>query len=509
MCQIDALRRLKCERDIVKRALANLPKTLDETYDRIFLTIPDEEHLFVYHAFQWIKYHNDLYDGANIPCSVLLEAVGKSTAAVTANQIECFYDQETLRELCGCLINITPEEYSYGRIETLTVSFAHYTVREYLDSARISEHSTVYTTACKGNLKQDFMKITLFEAHHVKQNKLLEEGTDSIDTSNAIHAANDFNAYCVVSALLSITKWPSEISQHNVLCTLAIDLLDPSKPNFQLLSATARHFSNEFPEYDFEFDAPFWQIEWNSDPGDNDAVHFLNISIISIHSCKYWESECLALARKFLQGKDSYNFLQTRLNFSARFWNMLSSQDGGGGIDIYFDGSIIEFFAQKASQNQMTFKLLLEYGTGLFDPSRILLFFIGHHDHGFFDCCDEYCMVKRLLKLGADPNETEYRVTPLQIAVISGDSEGVGLLMKAGADPNDSGNTNGIIWRDKTPMHQFSYLHGYSPLHICRFFDFNGDDWPPEKDIPIRQNIEAILLQYGAEAILSSPEYDS
>lgn len=109
VCQIDALRRLKCERDIVKKALANLPKTLDKTYDRIFLSIPAEDHLFIYHTFQWIQYHNELYNGNNIFCDVLLKAVEKSTAALIVNQSDCFYDQETLRELCGCLINITPE----------------------------------------------------------------------------------------------------------------------------------------------------------------------------------------------------------------------------------------------------------------------------------------------------------------------------------------------------------------------------------------------------------------
>lgn len=37
----------------------------------------------------------------------------------------------------------------------------------------------------------------------------------------------------------------------------------------------------------------------------------------------------------------------------------------------------------------MTFKLLLEYGTELFDPSEILLLFIEHHNLGFAGFCDE------------------------------------------------------------------------------------------------------------------------
>src|SRR5947207_4392575 len=85
VCQIDALQRLKCERHIVKNALENLPRTLDETYDRIFLRIPEEERLFVYHALQWISYHNELH-GNCIPCSVLLQAVARSTAMLSDSQ---------------------------------------------------------------------------------------------------------------------------------------------------------------------------------------------------------------------------------------------------------------------------------------------------------------------------------------------------------------------------------------------------------------------------------------
>src|SRR2546421_4496669 len=84
VCQIDALQRLKCERHIVKNALENLPRTLDETYDRIFLRIPEEERLFVYHALQWISYDNEIWRGAAaIPCSILLQAVARSTAILS------------------------------------------------------------------------------------------------------------------------------------------------------------------------------------------------------------------------------------------------------------------------------------------------------------------------------------------------------------------------------------------------------------------------------------------
>jgi len=491
---------LKCERVVVKKALANLPKTLDETYDRIFLTIPEEEHLFVHHALQWIYYHNELYNGEGIPCAVLLQGVGKSTAGLTANQNERFYDNETLRELCGCLINITLEN-SIGVLAdlhhtTLAVSFAHYTVREYLDSTRISKSSTAYFTACKENLKQNFMEITFSEAQHIEPNELWEWGTASNDTCDVVDAVEgDFNSYCVVSALHSLRMWPREISQQDTLCTLAIDLLDPSKPHFQILNAAAWHIDdsiNSFSDRDWFSESQFWRVIWDPDSSDTDAVHLLNLLLLA-----HGSSDCLALAKKFLQGKDTKDFLQARLTFTKEVWFVVSDDDME---DYIFDGSIIEVVAQFAVDEVDGFKLLLEYGTGLFDPSKVLLLFIGVHYHNLKYDCDGYCPAQRLLGLGADPNMIGYQVTPLQIAVVSWDFEGVSTLLNAGADPNDTGNSDGIVWEKDTLLSRFNHLHNASPLYICRNFECKSTH-KREREKNLKM-IEATLLQYGAEAFL-------
>lgn len=110
MCQIDSLRRLKCERKIIQKALKNLPETLDETYDRILLAVPKEERLFVDYALKWIAHHNEMYFGQGIPYKVLIEATEASMLDLTGNRNERFYDKDTLREICGCLINISPEK---------------------------------------------------------------------------------------------------------------------------------------------------------------------------------------------------------------------------------------------------------------------------------------------------------------------------------------------------------------------------------------------------------------
>ena len=499
MCQISVLRRLKCDRDVVKKALANLPKTLDETYDRIFIAIPEEERLFVHHALQWISYHNELYGVEGIPCAVLLQAMGKSTVRLTANQFERFYDRETLRELCGCLINITEQDltrYSGMEHTTLAVSFAHYTVREYLDSTRISNNSPVYLTACKENLRQNFMEIIFSEAHHIEQNELWE--TDSVDSIDVVNAVKeDFNGYSVVSALLSLRKWPCEISQQPTLFTLVVALLNPSKSNFWILSAAARHIEAHmmsFSDRGWFSEAQFWNVKWDPCPSDTDAAQLVNLLLMVNIS-----SNSLVLAKKFLQGKDTKNFISTRLNFTKPHWDVSLA---GETKEFIFDGSVMEVFAQLASTMTGVFKVLLEYGTGLFDPSKVLLLFVGNHYHNTNFGCSGSCLAERLLELGADPNVTGYQVTPLQIAVLCRDFEGVSTLLNAGADPNNTGDGDGIRWEQNTLMSRFNHLHNASPLHIYRNFKSITIPFLIGKRKENSLKIEEILLQYGAEAFL-------
>jgi hypothetical protein len=134
-CQIHGLQRLKPQSNVVKNALQNLPRTLYETYERILLSVPDEDRILVKHILRWMHYNKELWKH-DLSCSVLLQAIERSTCELIPSGSDYLLNEELLRELCGCLITVTPPP---EEIYLATVSFAHYTVWEFLGSERILE----------------------------------------------------------------------------------------------------------------------------------------------------------------------------------------------------------------------------------------------------------------------------------------------------------------------------------------------------------------------------------
>lgn len=138
VCQIDVLQRLGRQKDI-KMAISNLPKTLDETYERIFQLIPEEDQQFVKLALIMIC-GNDDFRPFPLMENQLLEAVLFNLHSGDSDEEDDdyvgFYTSDTLRDRCGCLISLTNNN------DKTFVALAHYTVREFLYSDRISRSSS-------------------------------------------------------------------------------------------------------------------------------------------------------------------------------------------------------------------------------------------------------------------------------------------------------------------------------------------------------------------------------
>ena len=173
------------------------------------------------------------------------------------------------------------------------------------------------------------------------------------------------------------------------------------------------------------------------------AVHLLHLLLLAEDVSKY-----LPLAEKFLQTKDTRDFLQARLRFEKPAWGMNLDDIEKSYL---FDGSIIEVYAQLTT---------------------------------------------------TDPNSRGSRITPLQIAIQLGDLAAVRTLLDAGVDPNNTESSEGTIWEDGTLISYFNHLDGASALYICREFGLYLEKGHPRLWREPFKRIEKTLLRYGAKVSL-------
>lgn len=499
MCQLDTLKRLRPDISTIRAALSNLPKTLDETYERIFLTIPVDDWLSVQHVFQWLVYHNDLF-GNNIPLSTLLQAVQQSTASFLSHDANQLHDLEDLRERCGCLIMVEQEETLGYRKKTVchqrsTVSFAHYTVKEYLQSSRISQKEVGFFAIAQEKFQKHFAGIAFRQALAIQPDILGEY--DEAEDTGFIHGLldADFKLYCGVSSVLQLYFWPKAISSDSSLMEFSEALVDPNRPAY-LGFENLLHFIGQgdlFLDRDLFPEDQFWGITWRQKP-DLDAAVLLSFLVTSGDSSK---TPHLALA--FIKTHSMPTILTQQLHITKE---LLYVFDLSFRNRYDFVGSIPEIIAQWASRQPGAFDFVLdlisEYGAIHFDLSKILLLYVHCHQSCF---CEESCCLKRLLRLGASANGPKGAfVTPLQIAVACWDFNGVEMLLNAGAEPNEIGQ-NGSGWSQSLFMERYNHLHGASSLHIIKHFEcnFKGElKSDLNLDETIRERIETRLFESGA-----------
>ena len=505
VCQLDILKRLRPDVSTIRTALSNLPKTLDETYERIFLTIPEDDWLSVQHVFHWLIYHNDLF-GTNISLSTLLQAVQQSSVDFLSQDADRLHDFEGLRERCGCLIEVEQEEKRTRYNNKLfhqrsTVSFAHYTVKEYLQSPRISQKKVGFFALAQERIQNQFTGIAFRQALAIQPDKLAEYG--KLENDEVIHGLldADFKLYCGVSSVLQLVIWPEAISSNSTLLELSKAIVNPKVPaplpNLLHL-ADDQDYITTTSELTSEFH--FWSIGWVQEP-DTDSAAFLAFLLMSD------TSGSLHLALAFARKHSMLTILTQQLHITKEVWYVVDNKD----MDSYhFVGSIPEMVAQWEFRQPEAFTFILdlisEHGVTHFDPSTLLLLYIGCHRH---DNCKKSCSLERLLRLGASANGPEGAfVTPLQIAVVCWDLQGVEILLNAGAEPNALGK-NGSRWAPYSLMERFNHLHGVSSLHIIKQFQciYRGELIQElGLDGTTRRNIETRLLESeGVEIEPSSP----
>jgi ankyrin repeat protein len=154
--QMDVLSKCRAEAK-VRAALRNLPKDLDAFYDRMLIEIDEDDREYAYRALQWLAYSARPLRVTELTEAVIVEPdrdpcvepderflsiegfleilpAGLITVSV-APQSDTESDMESDTESIRSITSDSSSEYDDNH--SLTVQFAHFSVKEYLVSARI------------------------------------------------------------------------------------------------------------------------------------------------------------------------------------------------------------------------------------------------------------------------------------------------------------------------------------------------------------------------------------
>jgi len=412
-----------------------------------------------------------------MPLVILSQTAEASAARASKQTNDRFYDCETLRDFCGCLIHVNTK--------TEDVTFAHYTVQEYLNRTHIFQG---ISEKLNRSFFLNFMYTETLRIHQEDPNNH-EHHFQHEDLAINAQLNGSFYIYCALSSFISLDRGADEIEQKHV--SIIADLLDPSKSHINRLRRTLNMVSGRF------YSSPnhaktFYIVEWGTDVNTYNlgVMHLLNIVFAVSDATKI-----LVLAEHVLRIKSFGSF-----DFEAELTLIIPY--GESYSDGYkFRGTIMDLLAQ-----------LGDFGSG--EPMSLVLFnylleqnlvkgcdialYIAAHNH--FVGCQDFCALEHLLSTGGDPNQSGYRVTPLQIAVFLVDPHGVDILLKAGADPNGTGDHNGRVWEENEVLSSFNFLEGISPLRISKNRQELKYASPRSQDLNITNisRIENALLQHGA-----------
>ncbi|KAF0321271.1 L-galactose dehydrogenase [Colletotrichum asianum] len=462
---------------------------------------------YVNSAMKWLCFESKLHSGAAacVDMQMLAQAVDEDICEDNPEGEELFYDAESLREICGSLITLRPTSR-----QRFNVSFAHYTVLEYLASSKRHNPDPFFTLEKNGLVLEKAERIFL-RAMCVSDDEFEEYQavTQTEHGYQVISTLPSFGSYCAFTSIDIIICFDALLSKHSVLLYRALDVLDAEKhyyfPLFYIWSHRAKTLvKHTITTTKYHNPDMLRNIEWETIP-DLEIQVLVRLLIFG----------CVHVARVLLERMEPRKTFQGYLDF--RYY---SSHIRGVVLESewHYQGSLTDCFAALFpattmynywSGNIKVFKLLIEAGAGNFDPQGALIPFGPLHQHS--RDCGDCCVLEKLLSLGANPNPSGCYITPLQIAVATFDEEGVLALLQAGANPNAEGRAAASAWPEDTLLFDFNGLNGWRPLQISKRISdpegmfrnlrdwslSNGEDAHGEAKT-IQSSIGAILLEYGA-----------
>jgi len=458
------LRRLKQDEKAIEYALKNLPEKLEDVYIRIFELIPKEDWPFVRHTLRWIYVYNVIHNGRSIAVQTILESFEHSIINQPVKYR--FYDENSLKDVCGCLVRISYGPvmgYDHLGVIATGASYAHYTVREFLEDYCVRE-----SPVASFGISWDSVLVESLETALIHATKTPIQWDDShfgapLDAAKpyANIAVLQWPIYVAVCAACSLSSLPPHFIKNSSdrlwnLYQLLLQQWFDSTERLLCMRRCSEVFLKELrvaTTYVFaDIVSPTWQKPLST------LVPLLFLG----------ESNNFILADWFLQSMTDYiRILEQPILFTMP--HSLHGSDCSEDKDYEFGGSLVEVFAQLSQSFPNSFQFLLDKDAPTSDPTSLLLSHLGVHVHLEEYTMCEYCpdLCGRLIRLGASVKGEGYQVTPLQMAAYNVDVDAVKLLLGKGADPNGIGNPDGIQWGERNILHRYNVLAGVSPLGCC------------------------------------------
>jgi ankyrin repeat protein len=203
---------------LIRKALGNLPKTLDDTYSRLFLEIDEDYREEAMNALLWLAFSN-----RPLLLTELAEAIViKPQAKPPFDPEERFPDSESVLQILSSLVTISRNEFEANLLETVTL--AHFSVKEYLVSDRVRTSPAQYFAMSYSAGHYFIAECCLLYILHYADSTMKEESTVSRVDVHYLHLERlPLLRYASNSWFAHINMLP--LDQQKLLTPLVLKLL--------------------------------------------------------------------------------------------------------------------------------------------------------------------------------------------------------------------------------------------------------------------------------------------
>ncbi len=493
-CQLEFLRH--CLRQRIRRALNELPDTLDETYDRTLEEIGKQNWEYAHRLFQCVA-------AASRPLRVeeLAEFLAFDFDAGSTPTLREDWREEdpahAVLSTCSSLLAIVEVDVSP------VIQFSHFSVKEYLTSKRLAEAKetisrfhvsmtpahTIVAQACLGVLL------------HIDEN-ITYDGLEKLPLAR--YAAEHWVGHARFDISRSIEDGMKCLfDPNNRHLAVWVWIYDPER-------GVPRYYESERPS---DFEARETPLHYAAFWGLHDIVKFLIVEHsqdVNAHGF-YDDKTPLAVASREGHSKVARVLLErgadkeTRAN-SDLDWSPLERALNGGHMEVI--EVLLEYGADVNAQdkdNDTPLYWASDYGQAA--AARVLLEHNAdpnakcRNNETPLHCAQNEGVARVLLEYGADTNAQDSdNSTPLHEVLDNDLTEVARVLLENGADANARDSQN------RTPLHLASwggYLDGVRLL-LQHSSDIHARDDEGQTPFQVatemgRQNVMELLLEHGAE----------